>query len=58
MSANSDETMLFDLTGDPGELNNLAESQSEQLSRMNDLLLDKLKEIDAPAELVAGLALT
>ena len=56
-SLNSDETMLFDLADDPGELNNLAESQSEQLSRMNDLLLDKLKKIDAPPELIGALAL-
>jgi len=53
-----DETMLFDLEKDPGEENNLAKSKAKakQLSRMSALLLDKLKEIDAPAELIAKLA--
>jgi len=48
------ETLLFDLQSDPCEERNLAEESPDRLVHMKGLLREKLKEIDAPADLVAG----
>ena len=48
-------TLLFHLPTDPDEDTDLAETQPDQLERMQGLLAAELKEIDAPAELVAKL---
>ena len=49
--------MLFHLPSDAGEERNLADTEPEQLERMRGVLLEKLREIDAPGELLSRLGL-
>lgn len=51
----SGQTMLFDLSADPGEETNLAESKPKELARMQKLLAAKLKGINAPAGFIEKL---
>ena len=53
----SGETLLFHLPSDAGEDSNLAESQPQALRRMSALLGEKLRAIEAPAELIETLGL-
>jgi len=47
------ETRLYCLTTDPKQETNIAASAPEQLRRMQQLMIQKLEEIDAPSELMA-----
>lgn len=51
--AEASEPMLFHLSSDPDEENNLAEKELDELQRMRSLMSEKLKKIDAPSEMMA-----
>jgi len=50
-----DKTALFHLPSDPKETENLAESEPDILLQMQQLLIRKLKKINAPSELILKL---
>jgi arylsulfatase A-like enzyme len=52
-----DKTRLYHIPSDPGQENNIAETHPEKLLRMQKLMVRKLGEIDAPAELLTRFGL-
>ena len=51
------KTRLYHLPSDPDQENDLADSESDALARMQSLMVEKLRAIDAPPELLVRLGL-
>lgn len=51
------KTRLYHLESDPGQEHNIAESQPDQLIRMQRLMIEKPGKISAPPELLVRLGL-
>ena len=51
------KTRLYHMPSDPDQENDLADSESDALARMQSLMVEKLSAIDAPPELLVRLGL-